>query len=570
MQPRNRHGFWRRWIFSTDHKVIGIQYLVTGMAFFLVAGLLALRIRQQLAWPWKPTVPGGVMTPEGYIGVVTAHGTLMLLFFLIPTLIGGFGNYLVPLQIGARDMAFPVLNMLSYWTFAVASVVMGASFAVPGGPASSGWTMYPPLSAVPGAVPSRAGQILWVVSVLLVGTSSILGGINFVATLLRLRAPGMTLLRLPLTCWAYLTTSAIVLLGTPVLASALILLLLDQTGLTTFFGVAGTAISDVPVRAAGGGQPLLFQHLFWFYSHPVVYLMILPGLALAADAVSIFARKPAFGYRVSVGAMGAIVALGFVVWGHHLYVSGMNPYLGVAFSVLTAFVGVPSGVLVFNLLATLWRGSIRLTAGLLSAVATLLIFVTGGLSGLFNAMSAIDIYVHDTYWVVAHFHYVVGGASVFAIFTGLYTWFPKMSGRLLNETLGRLHVVLTFVFFNGVFFTMHLLGVGGMHRRIAEPQVYDWLRPYQPVQGFITVCALALGAVQLLFVANVAWSLRRGRPAGPNPWEACTLEWATSSPPPEENFERTPRVYRWPYEYGRSNGALRDWVGQHEAQEVRA
>jgi cytochrome c oxidase subunit 1 len=569
MQQGARHGFWRRWVFSTDHKVIGIQYLVTGLAFFLVAGLLALRIRQQLAWPWKPAFPGGVMSPEGYIGVVTAHGTLMLLFFLIPTLIGGFGNYLVPLQIGARDMAFPVLNMLSYWTFAAAAVVMGVSFFVEGGPASSGWTMYPPLSAVRGAVPSRAGQILWVTSVLLVGTSSILGGINFVATILRLRAPGMTFFRLPLTCWAYLATSAIVLLGTPVLASALIMLLLDQTGLTTFFGVAGTAIGDVPVRTAGGGQPLLFQHLFWFYSHPVVYLMILPGLMLVADAVSIFARKPAFGYRVSIGAMIAIVVLGFLVWGHHLYVSGMNPYLGVAFSVLTALVGVPSGVLVFNMLATLWKGAIRLTAGMLSAAATILIFVTGGVSGLFNAMSAIDIYVHDTYWVVAHFHYVVGGASVFAIFTGLYTWFPKMTGRMLHETLGRVHVILTFVFFNAVFFTMHLLGVGGMHRRIAEPQVYDWLRPYQPVQVFITLCALALGASQLLFVANVVWSLWRGRTAGANPWGAATLEWATSSPPPEENFAGTPRVYRWPYEYGRANGTLQDWVPQHEAQEVR-
>jgi cytochrome c oxidase subunit 1 len=569
MQQGARHGFWRRWVFSTDHKVIGIQYLVTGLAFFLVAGLLALRIRQQLAWPWKPAFPGGVMSPEGYIAVVTAHGTLMLLFFLIPTLVGGFGNYLVPLQIGARDMAFPVLNMLSYWTFAAASVVMGASFFVEGGPASSGWTMYPPLSAVRGAVPSRAGQILWVTSVLLVGTSSILGGINFVATILRLRAPGMTLFRLPLTCWAYLATSAIVLLGTPVLASALIMLLLDQTGLTTFFGVAGTAIGDLPVRTAGGGQPLLFQHLFWFYSHPVVYLMILPGLMLVADAVSIFARKPAFGYRVSIAAMMAIVVLGFVVWGHHLYVSGMNPYLGVAFSVLTALVGVPSGVLVFNMLATLWKGAIRLTAGMLSAAATILIFVTGGLSGLFNAMSAIDIYVHDTYWVVAHFHYVVGGASVFAIFTGLYTWFPKMTGRMLNETLGRVHVILTFVFFNAVFFTMHLLGVGGMHRRIAEPQVYDWLRPYQPVQVFITLCALALGASQLLFVANVVWSLRRGRTAGANPWGAATLEWATSSPPPEENFAQPPRVYRWPYEYGRANGASRDWVPQYEAEEVQ-
>lgn len=564
MTPGHQIGFLRRYVFSTDHKVIGLQYLFTGLAFFLLAGLMAMLIRWQLAFPWKAAPLYGEVTPESYIGLVTIHGTLMLLFFIIPTLVGAFGNYVVPLQIGARDMAFPVLNMLSYWTLVPACLLMLASLFVEGGPASSGWTMYPPLSAAKGAVPSHLGQILWVISVILVGTSSIMGGINFAATIVRLRTSGMTYFRLPLTCWAYLTVSIIILLGTPVIAAALIMLLLDQVGLTTYFLTSNMAISDVPVKSPGGGQPLLFQHLFWFYSHPVVYLMILPGVAMIADIISVFARKPHFGYRASIYSIWAIVLIGFVVWGHHLYVSGMNPYLGVAFSVITAVVGVPSGVLVFNILATLWRGSIRVSAAMLSACAVLIIFVTGGLSGLFNAISAIDIYVHDTYWVVAHFHFVVGGASVFSVFAGLYYWFPKMFGRKMNETLGKTHVVLSFAAFYAVFFTMHIVGIGGMHRRIAEPAVFDFLKPYQAMQVFMTYAAFALGIVQLAFIANFFGSLFLGRKAEINPWQANTLEWATSSPPPPENFERSLTVYRWPYEYSPPNGKGRDWVAQHE------
>ena len=556
-------GFLRKYVFSVDHKVIGIQYLFTGLGFFLLAGLMAMVIRWQLAFPWKEVPVYGKMTPEGYIGLITSHGTLMLLFFLIPTLVGAFGNYVVPLQIGARDMAFPVLNMMSYWALVPGAALMVASFMVEGGPASSGWTMYPPLSSLRGAVPSHTGQILWVLSVLFVGTSSILGGINFVATIFTCRAPGMTLLRMPLTCWAFFTVSTIILLGTPVIASALVMLLLDQTGMTTFFSPSSIAIGDVPVKVAGGGKPLLYQHLFWFYSHPVVYLMILPGVAMVADIISVFARKPAFGYKTSIGAMLAIVFLGFLVWGHHLYIAGMNPYLGVAFSILTATVGVPSGVLVFNILATLWRGSIRPTAAMLSACGVLIIFVTGGLTGLINAMSALDIYVHDTYWVVAHFHFVVGGASVFSVFAGIYYWFPKMFGRRMNERLAKIHVVLSFAAFYAVFFTMHILGIGGMQRRIAEPQVYDYLKPLQATQVVITWAAFSLGAVQLLFMANFFWSLLRGPRAEANPWGATTLEWATSSPPPHENFHETPEVYRWAYDYSLP-GAKTDFVPQTE------
>ncbi len=558
-------SFWKKYVFSIDHKVIGLQYLFTGLVFFLVAGLMAMWIRWQLAYPWKPLPILGAMTPEQYIGVVTTHGTLMLIFFILPTLVGAFGNYLVPLQIGARDMAFPVLNAVSYWLIIPAGALMIGSLFVPGGPASSGWTMYPPLSTVKGAVPSQLGQILWVLSIVLVGTSSILGGVNFVATIMNCRAPGMTLMRMPLTCWAFLTVSTIILLGTPVIASALIMVLLDQTGLTTFFTTSNMAIGDVPVKGPGGGQPLLYQHLFWFYSHPVVYLMILPGITMVAEIISTCARKPAFGFKASIGSMIAIVFLGFLVWGHHIYVSGMNPYLGVAFSILTALVGVPSGVLIFNLLATLWRGSIRLTAGMTSAVAVLLIFVSGGITGLINAMSAIDIYVHDTYWVVAHFHFVVGGASVFAVFAAVYHWFPKMFGRHLNETAGRIHVILSFAGFYAIFFTMHILGIGGMHRRIAEPSTFDYLRPMQGMQTFISLAAFAFGIVQVLFIVNFFGSMRWGRKAEDNPWKATTLEWATTSPPPHHNFDEIPEVRRWAYEYS-PPGEERDFVPQQEAR----
>jgi cytochrome c oxidase subunit 1 len=557
-------GFLRKYVFSVDHKVVGIQYLFTGLIFFLFSGLLAMQIRWQLAFPWKELPLLGRMTPEQYIGVVTTHGTLMLIFFILPTLVGAFGNYLVPLQIGARDMAFPVLNALSYWLLVPAGIVMVSSLFVPGGPASSGWTMYPPLSTVRGAVPSALGQILWVTSIVLAGTSSILGGINFVATIMTMRAPGMTLMRMPLTCWAFLTVSTIILLGTPVIASALIMVLLDQLGWTTFFTTAGMAIGDVPVKGPGGGQPLLYQHLFWFYSHPVVYLMILPGIAMVAEIISTCARKPAFGYRSSIGSMIAIVFLGFLVWGHHIYVSGMNPYLGVAFSILTAAVGVPSGVLIFNILATLWKGAIRLTAAMLSAVGVLVIFVTGGITGLINAMSALDIYVHDTYWVVAHFHFVVGGASVFAVFAAIYHWFPKMFGRHLNEAWGKVHVAASFAGFYAIFFTMHIVGLGGMHRRIAEPVVYDYLKPLQGMQVFITFAAFAFAAVQAVFIVNFFAGLFRGRKAEANPWQATTLEWAAASPPAPHNFEVIPQVARWAYEYSRP-GEERDFIPQHEA-----
>lgn len=572
--PPAPKSFWLRYVFSTDHKVIGLQYLFTGLFFFLAAGFLAMLVRWQLAYPWKPVpVVGkllfpdsqGAMTPEGYLGIMTMHGSFMLLFFIIPTLVGAFGNYLVPLQIGARDMALPRLNMTSYWLLMLAGLLMLASLFVPGGPCMCGWTVYPPLSAAPDAVPSRIGNILWVVSVFLLGWSSILGGLNFVVTIATMRAPGMGYFRMPLTCWSFLLVSIILILATPVIASALVLLLSDQAGLTNIFLPAGLVISDKPLGRSGGGQPLLFQHLFWFYSHPVVYLMVLPGLAMVMDILSVFARKPTFGYRSSVVSLAAVIAIGFVVWGHHMYVSGLNPALGTAFSIVTALIGVPSGVLVFNMLATVWRGSIRLTASMLAAMAVVVIFVTGGLSGLFNAMAAIDVYVHDTYWVVAHFHYVVGGASVFSVFAGLYFWYPKMFGRRLNEFWGRIHVVLSFLAFNAVFFTMHILGIGGHMRRIADPSSYDFLKPYQGGHLFITMAAFALGAVQLIFVVNFLAGLIWGKPAEQNPWNATTLEWATTSPPPHHNYDRLPVVHRWPYEYSPPQWNGRDCVPQHEA-----
>lgn len=513
------------------------------MLFFLIGGVLAMAIRWQLAFPWKP-LPflGKPLDPQSYLQVVTMHGTIMLIFFIIVVLVSAFGNYLVPLQIGARDMAFPTLNMLSFWAAAVPSAVLFiAGFFVPGGPAAAGWTMYPPVSAGGAFSPSHTGHILWVLSIILVGASSVMSGINFVATIVRLRAKGMDYFMMPLTTWAYFLLSVIIIVGTPVLASGLIMLLLDQLGVTTFF---------LSSSAKAGSRPLLFQHVFWFYSHPVVYLMILPAWGFVADIFSVFSRKPAFGYKVTVYSMLAVVLLGFVVWGHHMFVSGMNPLLSTPFSILTAFVGVPTGVIMFNTFCTLYKGSIRPSAALLSATAVLVIFVSGGLTGLFNAMSALDIYVHDTYWVVGHFHFTVGGASMFAVFAGTYFWYPKMFGKKMNETLGKLHVVLSFFPFYLLFLGMHLIGLSGHVRRIADDTGYQFLHPARPAQMGLSYLAFTLFSVQLIFMFNFFYSLYKGKKAEDNPWEAATLEWETSSPPPHENFHREMVVERGPYEYG--------------------
>jgi cytochrome c oxidase subunit 1 len=555
--------FIRRYIFSTDHKVIGLQFLFTTMVFLAIGGLLALLIRLQLAWPWQeipvigPLLFGGsgnVMAPEQYIALVTMHGTIMIFFFIIPMLSGAFGNFLIPLQIGAPDMAFPRLNLISYWILWPAFImILIALFFVETGPPAAGWTSYTPLSALPNAVPgSGTGQTLWIVSLIFVGTGSIFGALNYITTIALMRAPGMRLFRMPMTVWALLITAILVLLATPVLTAALILLLLDRAVGTHFF------------LPSGGGTPLLWQHLFWFYSHPAVYIMILPAMGMVSDILSTFSRKPLFGYTAMIFSIMAIAGLGFIVWGHHMFVSGMNPLLGTTFMLSTMVIAVPSSIKTFNWLATLWGGNIRLTSAMLNALAFVSMFIIGGLSGIFAAATPVDIFIHDTYFIVGHLHYVLFGGSLFGVFAGIYYWFPKMFGRTLDERLGKIHFVLTFIFFNLVFFPMFILGVNGMPRRLADPYVYQLWAPLQGLNQFMTFSAIALGLVQLIFVVNFVYCLFRGKPAQANPWNANTLEWAAASSPPlaHGNFETMPTVYRGPYEYS-SPEVEEDWYPQN-------
>jgi len=554
-------------VFSTDHKVIGIQFLFTSLTMLLFGGLLAMLLRWQLGWPGRPLpflerlapagMPGGTMVPEYYNMLFTMHGTIMIFFAIIPLLVGVFGNYLIPLKIGAPDMAFPRLNMLSYWMFPPALAIVLAGFFVEGGAAAAGWTAYPPLSATLGP-----GQTCWCAGLILLGCSSILGAVNYVTTIVTLRAPGMTFHRLPLTIWALLTTAILVLLATPVLAATLILLLLDNALGTSFFLPAGLIIDGV-ARPQGGGQPLLWQHLFWFYSHPAVYIMILPAMGIVSDVLPVFARKPIFGYRAIAYASLAIGGIGFLVWAHHMFQSGMNPVLGTTFMVSTMAVAVPSAIKVFNWLATLWRGTIRLTTPMLHALAFVAMFVIGGLSGIFMASTPVDIYIHDTYFIVGHLHYVLFGGSLFGIFAGITFWFPKMFGRLMNERWGKLHFWLTFLFFNGVMFPMFNLGVAGMPRRIYDYTQYAHLAHLGWLNQVMSVSAFLVGLTQLIFVANLIWSLFRGARAGDNPWDSTTLEWTTPSPPPHGNFATVPTVYCGPYEYS-VPGMRRDWRPQTE------
>ncbi|MBI4358085.1 MAG: cbb3-type cytochrome c oxidase subunit I [Candidatus Omnitrophica bacterium] len=557
VHTEHKLGFWRKYVFSTDHKVIGVQFLFTTLFFFLVGGTLALILRWQLAYPGKP-VPvlgqlfpqsmavGGVLLPEFFNSLFTMHASVMIFFAIIPILVGAFANFVVPLQIGAPDMAFPRLNMVSYWVFWPAPLVVLTGFFLQGGAAASGWTAYPPLSAI-----EPIGQTFWIIGVLLVGSSSIMGAINYLTTILNMRAPGMGFFRMPLTTWAVFITSILSLLATPVLTTALIMLLFDRTMGTHFF------------LAEGGGSTLLWQHLFWFYSHPAVYIMILPGMGVVSDVISTFSRKPLFGYRMMVFAIAAIAFLGFIVWGHHMFQSGMNPTVGTTFMLSTMLIAVPSGIKVFNWLGTMWRGAIRFTPAMLNAIAFVSMFVIGGLSGIFMASTAVDIFIHDTYFIVAHIHYVLFGGSMFAAFAGIYYWFPKMFGKKLNDLLGRIHFIGTFVFFNLTFFPMHILGVGGHMRRIYDPMQYAHLQHLQPINVFITISAFLLGLAQLPFVVNFIKSLFWGERVDRNPWEANTLEWVAPSPPPHGNFETIPTVYHGPYEYS-VPGRAKDWLPQNE------
>ena len=540
-------SFVRKYIFSTDHKIIGIQFLLMSLLFLLAGGLMAMMIRWQLGFPDRPLpagqllpetmAPGGIILPEFYNSLVTMHGTIMVFFAIMPLLVGVFGNFLIPLKIGAPDMVFPRLNMASFWIAFSAGILILAGFFVEGGAAGAGWTSYAPLSADPEWTGVVGGQQLWLLSIAILGLASILGATNYIATIVNLRAPGMTWFRLPLSIWALFITAILVLLAIPILSGAAIMLFFDQTIGTHFFDWTD------------GGQPLLWQHLFWYFGHPEVYILILPGMGMVSDILANGSRKPVFGYHSMVYALISIAFLGWIVWGHHMFMSGMNPTLGMSFMISTMLIAVPSAIKVFNWMGTMWRGNIRLHVPMLHAVAFVAMFVIGGLSGVFMASTPVDIYIHDTYFIVAHLHYVLFGGSLFAIFGAVTYWYPKMFGRMMNPTIGKVHFWLTFLFYNLTFFPMHNLGVYGHMRRIYDPSQYEFLQPLAPLNRFITVAALLLMTTQILFVVNFIMGWVNGKKAPKNPWDANGLEWTTPSPAPHGNFAEVPTVYRGPYEY---------------------
>jgi cytochrome c oxidase subunit 1 len=522
-------GWLRYFSFSLDHKVIGLQYIVCGFLFYFVGGALAGVIRTELATPISDFV-----SRDTYNQVLTLHGTVMIFLWIVPVVNGGFGNYLIPFYVGARDMAFPRLNAVAFWMIPPSGLLLISSYFI-GGAAQSGWTAYPPLSLTTPAM----GQILWIVSVLLLGGSSIFGGINFIATILKFRQPGLKLMMLPMYCWAMLGTSILVVLATPVLAGTLILLSLDIVAHTGFF------------NPAAGGNAVVYQHLFWFYSHPAVYIMVLPAFGLVSEILPVHARKPLFGYVTMVYSIMAIVILGLVVWAHHMFTSGTPPWMRLFFTIATAFIAVPTGIKFFNWIATLWQGRLALNSAMLFSCAFILQFVFGGITGVALAQVPFDVHVHDTYFVVAHFHYIVYGGTVFVIFASIYHWFPKFSGRMLNEDLGRLHLALTFIGFNLCFAPQHWLGLNGMPRRVAE---YD--PQFTLINQISSVGALLMAISTLPFLINVVMSLLQGPAAGPNPWRALTPEWLTSSPPPVENWIGAAPLVKEPYGYGSSEGRI--------------
>jgi cytochrome c oxidase subunit 1 len=574
-------GFIRRYIFSLDHKVIGIQYYFLALFSVFLGMALSVLMRFHMVYPdakvaffeklWPTGAAGGIMTPELYLSLMTMHGTIMVFFVLTTAPQSGFGNYFLPIQIGAEDMAFPVLNMLSFWTTFLALVVMVAAFFVQGGAPIAGWTAYPPLSAVgPLAGPGEGlGQTLWVFSIAIFCGASLMGAINFIATIIDLRARGMSMMRLPLTCWSWFVTAILGLLGFAVLLAAGVLLLLDRMAGTSFFLPAGLVV-NVQILNHSGGSPLLWQHLFWFFGHPEVYIAILPGMGVASQLLSTFCRKPIFGYRAMVYAILGIGFLGFFVWGHHMFMSGMNPYSAMAFSVLTMAIGVPSAIKTFNWIGTLWGAKIRFTTPLLYAVGFVSLFVTGGLSGIFLGQPSIDLYFHDTYFVVAHFHLIMGVASIFGIFVGTYYWFPKMFARKMNETLGKLHFWITFIGAYAIFGPMHYLGIAAHPRRYSELTGVKYLAALEPLQHFITIAALITIGGQLIFLFNFIWSLWKGeRCTEENPWQSTTLEWTIPSPPPHDNFGGKEVVVNYgPYEYA-VPGAPRDYVMQTDPPGVK-
>ncbi|MDB4533442.1 cbb3-type cytochrome c oxidase subunit I [Vicingaceae bacterium] len=550
--------FLLTYVFARDHKIIALQFLFSTLIWFFIGGGLALAIRWQLAWPWSDmpifgpwlfAAEGGQITPEFYNVLFTMHATIMIFFVIIPILNGAFGNYLIPLMIGADDMAFPTLNMFSYWFMWPAFGCIILSFFAPGYGAGAGWTAYPPLSVIVEAAPGAGdAQTLWTMGLLFAGIASLMGSINYLTTIIQMRAPGMTMFRLPMTVWGMFVTAILQAFALPVLTAALLMQLSDRL-LGTGFYLAEALSANNSELTSGGGQALLWQHLFWFYSHPAVYIMILPAMGMVSDVLSCFSRKPLFGYRPMIYSITGIAGLGFVVWGHHMFISGMHPMLGMSFMISTMLIALPSGVKVFNWLATLWGGRIQFTTPMLFAISFVSMFIIGGLSGILMAATPVDIVIHDTYYIVAHFHYVLFAGSVMGVFAAIYFWFPKMFGRQMSERVGKLHFFLTFVFLNGTFFPMHFLGARGMPRRYADPYHIEAFKDLESLNIFISYCAFAMGAAQILFVINFLGSMFFGKRVGRNPWNANTLEWTAPSPPPHGNFDFQPIVERGPYEY---------------------
>lgn len=558
---QNQVSFLRRFIFSTDHKVIGIQYILLSLVSVVIAILLSLLMRLQLTWSgqsWSlletlfpKGAPNGVMLPEFYLSLLTMHGTLMIFFVLTTAPQNGFGNYFLPLQIGAKRTAFPRLNMLSFWLMFLSLMVLLSSVFVEGGNGVigmiGGWTAYTPFSALGdiAGTGQGAGMDLWLISLSLFCLGSLMSAINTIATFLRFRAKGMTLMRLPLTCWSWFTTAVLSLLVFPVLLAALVLLFLDRNLDTSFFIPANIYIGNQLIESHKGGSPLLWQHLFWFFGHPEVYIAILPGMGITSHLISTFARKPIFNYRVMVLSTVAIAFLGMVLWGHHMFTSGLNPNLSIAFSVLTLTIAIPSAVKTFNWLATLWRGRLILKTPMLYSIGFVSLFVTGGLTGIVLGQAGLDVAMHDTYFVVAHFHLVMGASAVFALFAATAFWFPKITGKTLSERIGKLHFFITFVGVYTLFVPMHAMGLVGMPRRYSSFEAFEFLRGLHPLVKFVTIAAIVTASAQILFFVNVVWSYFKGEEAKGNHWQATTLEWNSD--------DETLFVYRGAYHFSTSN-----------------
>lgn len=606
-----QHWIWK-YVFSTDHKTIGIQYGITGLLFLLFGFFLMLAMRWQLAnpgaplplfgatldelgkwlaeparalqpgkfdpWFWLRAVtdqfPGGAMSADGYNSFGAMHGTIMVFFGVVPIAFAAFGNFVVPLQIGAPDMTFPKINMASYWCFFISCIFMMVSFFVPGGAAKSGWTAYPPLAGIAdsGHWPFANGQTLWLTGMVFNITASLLGSVNFIATIIQLRAPGMTWMRLPFFVWAQFVTAFLLLLAFPPLEAAGIFQLMDRVAGTSFFMPTGLVVGGQVAQWSGGGSPILWQHLFWFLAHPEVYVLILPGIGMVTEIIANNTRKPIYGYKAMVGALFVLAFLSFIVWAHHMYMTGMGAKVAAFFQTTTIMISVPSVILITALLLSLWGGSIRFTPPMLFAATFLPMFGIGGLTGIPLAFNAIDLYLHDTYYIIAHFHYVVAPGTIFAIFAGIYYWYPKATGRMMNEFLGRIHWFFSLIFINGLFLPMFFQGMAGMHRRW-----YDGGKAYEGLSNsvvfghtglewntVISNSAFLLGLAQIPFIINFFWSLWAGKKVGRNPWESTTLEWDAPSPPGHGNFDKPLTVYRGPYEYS-VPGADKDFTPQTEA-----